>query len=49
MVNVEFEQSGVDVFIQLADVLEDAFPTVMVQEMEDGEPREGAFEVRGLR
>ena len=45
MVNVEFEQPSVDVFIQLADVLEDAFPTVMVQESEDGVPREGAFEV----
>ena len=46
MVNVEFEQSGVDTFIQLADILEDAFPTVMVQETEDGgEPRDGSFEV----
>ncbi len=45
MVNVEFERSGVDTFIQLADVLEDAFPTVMVQETEDVEPRDGSFEV----
>ena len=44
--NVEFDKGGVDTFIQLADVIEEIFPTVMVQETEDGdEPRAGAFEV----
>ena len=41
----EFDKAHVDVFIQMADVLEDAFPTVMVSEKEDNEPREGSFEV----
>jgi len=44
---VEFDKNYVDVFVQLADVLEDAFPTVMVSEKEqtDEPPREGSFEV----
>lgn len=42
---VEFDKQGVDVFIQLADVVEEAFPTVAVTEREDAAPREGAFEV----
>mmetsp|Transcript_18218 Transcript_18218/g.29121 ORF Transcript_18218/g.29121 Transcript_18218/m.29121 type:complete len:104 (+) Transcript_18218:264-575(+) len=44
-VHVEFDPSGVDTFIQLADVLEDAFPQMMVQEVEDKPARDGAFEV----
>jgi selT/selW/selH-like putative selenoprotein len=44
-VRVEFDKTGVDVFIQLADVLEEAFPTVMVTESEVGDARDGAFEV----
>ena len=44
-VRVEFDKQGVDVFIQLADVVEEAFPSVMVTEREDATPREGAFEV----
>ena len=40
---VEFDKQGVDVFIQLADVVEEAFPTVAVTEREDAAPREGAF------
>ena len=42
---VEFDKQGVDVFIQLADVVEEAFPSVVVTEREDATPREGAFEV----
>ena len=44
-VRVEFGKQGVDVFIQLADVVEEAFPSVAVTEREDAAPREGAFEV----
>ena len=45
MVRVEFDPPGVDRFIQLADVLEDAFPSVMVEEAEGAVAREGAFEM----
>ena len=48
MVNVEYDSDGVNAFIQLADVVEEIFPSVMVQEREgDGatSARDGSFEV----
>jgi len=48
VVNVEYDSDGVNAFIQLADVVEEVFPSVMVQEREgDGatSARDGSFEV----
>lgn len=42
---IEYDPQDVDVFIAMADAIEDAFPSVVVEGNEDGDGRAGAFEI----
>ncbi len=42
---VEYDPQHVDAFIELADAIEDAFPSMLVEGNEEGEGRPGSFEV----
>lgn len=45
VINIEYDPEDVETYIQVADAIEEAFPTVLVRGNEDKDGRPGSFEV----
>lgn len=46
VVTIEYDPEDVEAFIQVADAIEEAFPSVVVKGNEESDGRPGAFEIQ---